>query len=193
LQTKMFDMATDGTGFALVIPPKSEIYKGLNASKGTSPIWYENLRPGFLFDSMLVRGLEMDDLYSVISETTTEEDKASKRLMTQPEYILNVVRRKPNSQELYPVRVVHIHRADLLPYEQDLYDDQGNMETQIFYSAWQDYGGTKYPSAITLKRPLGDYPFELKVTVERISPNTPLTNDQFQEELPEGYKTIELK
>jgi hypothetical protein len=191
VQTKMFDMATDGTNFTLVVPPKSLVFTGLNASKGTSLNWYENLRPGFLFDAMIVRGLAPDDLYSVISQTITEQNPKTKRLISMPEYVLNIVRRRPNSQELYPVRVIHFRRTDLLPYEQDLYDDTGRLETQVNYGPYQDFNGTTYPSTITLKRPLENY--QLSATIERVTLNTPLTNEQFHEDIPDGYKKVELK
>jgi hypothetical protein len=192
VQTKMFDMASDGKTFTLVIPPKDLAYKGQSNSKGTSPNWYENLRPGPLFDSMVVRGLDPEDLYSVISETITEEDKVSKRLRLEPEYILNIVRRKANSQELYPVRVIHFHREDLLPYQQDMYDDQGTLATQVIYGAYKDFDGTKYPSTVTLKQPLYDY--ELTMSVVRVAYNTTaVTNEMFQESVPDGYKKIDLK
>jgi hypothetical protein len=191
LQTKMFDLASDGNRFTLVIPPKSEYYQDLNARKGTSPKWYENLRPDPLFNAMVVRGLDKDDFYSTISETTTVEDPANKRLLMEPQYILNIVRRKADSQELYPVRVVHFRREDLLPNEQDLYDDKGSLETQIFYGAYKDFEGTRYPGTVTLKRPQDEY--QLVMTVERVTANPALTNDMFQVEIPEGYKKQDLK
>jgi hypothetical protein len=191
LQTKMFDLASDGTRFTLVIPPKSEYYQDLNARKGTSAKWYENLRPDPLFNAMVVRGLDKDDFYSSISETTTVQDTANKRLLMEPQYILNIGRRKADSQELYPVRVVHFRREDLLPYEQDLYDDKGSLETQIFYGASKDFEGTRYPGTVTLKRPQDEY--QLVMTVERVTANPALTDDMFQVEIPEGYKKQDLK
>jgi hypothetical protein len=191
LQTKMFDLASDGTRFTLVIEPKSIYFQDLNARKGHSPNWYENLRPGPLFDAMVVRGLDKDDLYSVISQIVTVEDTAHKRLLAEPEYVLNIQRQKPNSQELLPVRVVHFHREDLLPYEQDLYDDQGALETQVIYGAYRDFDGVRYPGTITLKRPQDEY--QLVMTVMTVNANPPLTDDMFQEEIPEGYKKQELK
>jgi hypothetical protein len=191
LQTKMFDLASDGTHFTLVIFPKSIYFQDLNARKGNSPNWYENLRPGPLFDAMVVRGLDKEDLYSVITQTVTVEDPAHKRLLAEPEYVLNIQRQKPNSHELYPVRVIHIHREDLMPYEQDLYDDKGNLETQVIYGPYKDFGGAQYPSTITLKRPQEEY--QLVMTVQSLNANPPLTDDQFHEEIPEGYKKQELK
>ena len=191
VQTTMFDLASDGKSFTLLIPPKSKAYQGLNASKGTSPNWYENLRPSPLFSAMVVKGLNADELYSVTSDSSTEEDTAKKRLLQHPEYILNIVRRKPDSQELYPVRVVTFHREDLLPYEQDLYDEAGVLQTQVLYNNYQQYEGLNYPSKITLKRPQEEY--ELVMTVERVTPNPTLTDDQFQAKIPTDYAVVELK
>ena len=191
LQTKMFDLGSDGTHFTLLIPPHSIYFQDLNARKGNSLNWYENLRPGPLFDAMVVRGLNKDDLYSVISQTVTMEDTANKRLLAEPEYVLNIQRQKPNSQELYPVRVIHIHREDLMPYEQDLYDDDGILETQVIYGPYKNFDGAKYPSTITLKRPQEEY--QLVMTVLTLNSNPPLTDDMFREEIPEGFKKQELK
>ena len=55
------------------------------------------------------------------------------------------MRSKPGSQELEPVRIVIFHREDLLPYQQDLYDADGNLETQVFYSKYTKYGNNLYP------------------------------------------------
>ena len=184
VQTMLFDLGSDGNRFTLVVAPKNTAYQGLNASKGTSVNWYENLRPDPLFNAMVVRGLEKDELFSVISESITEEDVANKRLMLHPEYELSIVRRKPDSQELYPVRVVHFHREDLLPYEQDLYDDKGTLETQVIYGPYGDFDGTKYPGKITLKRPHDEY--QLVMTVERVTSNPTLKDDQFQVTIPPG-------
>ena len=184
VQTTMFDLASDGTNFTLMVPPKNKAYKGLNVSKGKSPNWYENLRPGFLFSAMVVRGISANELYAVTAETITENDAANKHLMVRPEYVLTVLHRTDGSQALAPVRVIHFHREDLLPYEQDLYDEKGNLETQVLYGAYQDYNGLQYPETITLRRPQEEY--QLVMTVERVTANPPLNDDQFHVKIPEG-------
>jgi hypothetical protein len=191
VQTPLFDLASDGTRFTLVVAPKSKAYQGLNASKGTSPNWYENLRPEPIFSAMVVRGLNPDELYSVTSDSSIEEDRANKHLLLHPEYILNIVRRKPDSQELFPMRVVTFRREDLLPYEQDLYDDSGVLQTQVIYGNYKDFDGTRYPATISLKRPQEEY--ELVMTVERVTANPTLTDDQFQVKIPPDYTIQTLK
>ena len=191
VQTTIFNLASDGTNFTVTIPPKSVYYQGLNASVGHSPNWYENLRPGFLFNAMVVRGLAPDERYSVISESITEEDAANKRLLIRPEYVLNIVRPKANSQELYEVRVIRFHREDLLPYQQDLYNENGVLQTQVIYGAYKDYDGYQYPSTITLKRPQDET--QLVMSVERVTYNPALTDDQFKLTIPPNYTRQELK
>ncbi len=190
VQTTMFDLGSDGKTFTLIVPPKNKAYTGENDNKGTSPVWYENLRPGPFFIAMVVRGLEPDELYSVISDSSTEPDPATKRLRLHPEYILNVQRRKPGSQQLIPVRTVTFRREDLQPYEQDLYDDNGILQTQVIYSAYQDFDHAKYPSHIVMKRPQEEY--QVSMTVVRVNQSTALTDDQFQVKIPEGMPVIHL-
>jgi len=191
LGTRMFDMASDGKNFSLFIPSKNLAVKGLDAVKKKSPNQMENFRPGFFLDAMVVRGLEPDDLYAVVADTETVEDKARKHLFTVPEYVLSISRSKPGTHELTPVRVITFHRDDLMPYQQDLYDSNGNLETVVDYANYQDYDSVRYPSTIIIKRPLEEY--QLVLTVESIKENMTLTDDQFQIKIPEGTKIKTLE
>jgi outer membrane lipoprotein-sorting protein len=105
-------------------------------------------------------------------------------LFLVPEYKLTIMRAKPGSHEKTPLRVITFHRDDLMPYEQDVYDEHGNVETQITYSSYTDFGDNHYPSTVKIKRPQED--FEILLTVEKVTVNQPLTDDQFQIRIPEG-------
>jgi len=189
--TRMFDMVSDGKNFTLWIPSRNKAVKGSNVLKKKSLSQVENMRPGFFLDALVVRGLEPDDLYAVTADTSTEEDAARKHFYTVPEYILSIMRRKPGSQQLTPVRVVTFHREDLMPYQQDLYDAEGNLETQVFYSHYSDFGTSRYPSSVTIKRPLEGY--QIVLTVDKIVENMALTDDQFQIKVPEGTEIQRLE
>jgi outer membrane lipoprotein-sorting protein len=191
LGVKAFDTASDGKNFTLYMPTKNKAVKGSNALKKKSVNPFENLRPGFFFDALAVQGLEPDDFYSVTADTETLEDAARKHLYLVPEYILSITRRKPGSQKETPVRVVTFHRDDLQPYQQDIYDSDGNLETQVFYSAYQDFGSSKYPSKVTIKRPLEE--LEIVLSVEDVKKNQTLTDDQFVVKLPEGTEIQQLE
>jgi hypothetical protein len=191
LGVKAFDMASDGTDFTLSVPLKGKAFKGSNSLKKKSANAIENMRPGFFFDAMVVRGLDPDDLYSVVADSETIEDAERKHLYTVPEYVLSISRRKGDSRQLTPVRVVTFHRDDLLPYQQDLYDSDGNLETQVNYANYRDFESGKYPSTIVIKRPLEEY--QVVLNVEDVKENQTLTDDQFVVKVPEGTETQQLE
>jgi hypothetical protein len=193
LGMRAFDMASDGVEFTsfLHLPSGSKFVKGSNTLKKKSANQMENLRPGFFFDALAVHGLEPDDLYTVTADTITVEDAARKHFSLVPEYILSISRRKPGSQQLTPVRVITFHRDDLQPYQQDLYDGEGNLETQVLYSSYQDFGTGRYPAKVTIKRPLEE--LEIVMSVDEVKENVPLTDDQFQIKIPEGAQIQRLE
>jgi len=187
---KIFDMASDGASFTLVMPTKNTAIQGLNTvtQKSANPL--ENLRPDFFLDAIVVRGLSSDDEYMVTNDTVTVEDAAKKHLYDVPEYILNVMHRK-NENEHLAERVVTIHRDDMLPYEQEIYDNSGNLETVISYSNYADFTAGRYPSKVTIKRPQEG--IQLVLTVVRVDENVDLPADQFEVKVPEGTKVQTLK
>lgn len=189
--TRMFDMVSDGSNFTLYIPSRSLAYKGPNALNKKSAKDIENMRPGFFFDALVVRGLTPDNFYSVTADTETVEDASKKHLFEVPEYVLAITRHNGDSHRDTPVRVVTFHRDDLLPYQQDLYDRQGNLETQVFYSKYTNFNGSKYPSTVTIKRPLEGV--QIVLTVQKVVENMPLTDDQFQIKIPDGTRIQNLE
>jgi outer membrane lipoprotein-sorting protein len=192
--TRAFDMVSDGTNFTLYVPSKNKAVKGSNSLKKKSLNQMENMRPGFFFDAMVVRGLEKDDYYSVTADTETVEDAAKKHLYTVPEYVLSIMHHKPGSQELEPVRVVTFTRDNLQPYQQDIYDKEGNLETQVNYADYRQYDSGLYPSKVTIKRPLEEYQIVLTVgSVKENQKDPPLTDDQFQIKVPEGTEIQKLE
>jgi hypothetical protein len=104
------------------------------------------------------------------------------------------MRRKAESMQFTPERVVVFHRDDLLPYEQDIYDAEGNLETQVYYSNYQDFGTSQYPSRVEIKLPM--YELGVVLTVDKVTENLqnpPLTSDSFELKIPEGTKIQPLE
>jgi len=178
----MFDMASDGSNFTLYIPSKKIAYKGSNTVKKKSTNWFENIRPDFFLDALVVKGLDPDDYYSVTTDQETIEDSAKKHLFLVPEYVLSITRHVPGSHHDQPVRVITFHRDDLLPYEQDMYDADGNPESHVTYANYQDFGSGKYPSIVTIKRPQDNS--QIVLTVENVTNNVELPEDQFKVNIP---------
>ena len=182
---KMFDMASDGKNFILYVPSRNIAYKGSNKVTKRSPNSLENMRPDFFLDALVVQGLNPnEDYYSVTTDSETVEDAAKKHLYFVPEYVLSITRHIPGSHQDKPVRVITFHRDDLLPYEQDMYDDDGNPETHVSYANYQDFGTGKYPSTVTIKRPKENS--QIVLTVEAVTKNVNLPPDQFVVEVPPG-------
>lgn len=186
---RVFDMASDGKTFTLLVPPKNKAIKGSNSVVRKSENQLENLRPGFFFDAMIVRGLDEDNFYSVTADTETIEDTAKKHLYLMPEYVLAIARHGSSRRDI-PVRVVTFHRDDLLPYNQDLYDSHGNLESQVTYSSYRQFDGSIYPTKVIIKRPLEG--IQILLTVEKIEKNVPLKEEQFQVKIPEGTEIQNL-
>ena len=180
---KIFDMASDGQHFTLVMPTKNVAIEGSNTVTEKSTNSLENLRPDFFLNAIIVPGLDADDEYMVAGDTETVEDADKKHLYLEPEYILSVMRRRTGREHL-PVRVVTFHRDDLLPYDEDIYDANGNVETQISYSNYTDYNSAKYPSKVTIKRPQEG--IQIVLSVIRVEENVDLPASQFQVAIPDG-------
>jgi outer membrane lipoprotein-sorting protein len=178
--TRAFDMVSDGKDFTLWIPSKNKAFKGTNSLKKKSANPLENLRPDFFLDAMVVRGLEPDDLYAVVSDSETIEDAARKHLFYVPEYTLSISRGRPGSRQLKPVRVITFRRDDLLPYQQDIFDSEGNLETQVFYSEYRDFGASKYPTTVVIKRPLEEV--QVILTIDKVVENQQLTDDEWHKQ-----------
>ncbi len=187
---KIFDMTSNGSHFTLVMPTKNTVIEGPNTvtEKSANPL--ENLRPNFFLNALVVRGLSPDNEYMMTNDTETVEDAAKKHLYTMPEYILNVMHPKAG-REIQAERVITFHRDDMLPYDQDIYDSQGNLETQISYGNYADFSAGKYPSKVTIKCPQAG--IQLVLTVERVEENVDLPSKQFDVDIPQGTQIRNLK
>src|SRR5580692_11977843 len=180
---EVFDMASDGSRFTLVIPHDNMAFEGPNTVKEKSPNPLLNLRPDFFLDAIAVRGLDPGNEYMVEGDSETIEDPSRKHLYIEQEYTLSVMQPKEGPEKL-PLRVITFHRDDMLPYDQDVYDSDGNLETQVRYSNYVEFGAVKYPSKITIKRPQEG--IQLVLTVDDVQENVPVTDDQFQVKIPDG-------
>lgn len=191
IRTKAFDLASDGNRFKLVVPPKNLAYEGPTTLSKPSKNQMENLRPSVFLDSMLIHRVDADELYTVTAMSITAVDEKRKTLLEIPEYELSLFQRHPEGNELKKLRVIRFHREDLLPYEQDIYDEKGNLVTQVAYSEYQLFGTTSFPGTIVITRPLESG--RITLTIQKVVSNQALTDDQFELKFPEGVpvKTLE--
>jgi len=179
-----FEMATNGDSFKLWIPSRNKVFEGSNAVTKESSNPLENFRPSVFADSLLVGCISPDDLVTLTSEARTELDAKSKQPTIQPDYDLTVVRRKGNSQELIPERVIHFNRTDLHVYQEDMYDTKGTIQTTAIYGPMQAFGQQNFPGTVTIKRPLEE--LQILITIQKLTVNLAISDDKFELKTPEA-------
>ena len=190
--SKLMDMVTDGKSFTIVIPPRSRAITGSNAISAPSSNPLENLRPSLFSDAFLIRSAGKEELVSLVSDDRIyQPDINRKYVVDEPEYDLGIYRGMAGSSELKTQRVIHIGRATLLPYQQDIYDGQGQLVTVVSYDNYKLFGKTTFPSRITIQRPLDR--LKLALTVTQLAVNQTLDDDQFETpKIPASYQLQKL-
>jgi outer membrane lipoprotein-sorting protein len=191
VRTQALDLVSDGQNFKLYIPPRKRAIVGSNTLTTTSKNGLENLRPDVFFDSMFIQGPEQDEIMSMTTDIRViESGKKKKDLIEEPAYALQILKR-PEGTQARTLRVIHINSTDLLPYQQDIYDKEGHVVTKAYYSSYQFYGNTPFPSKIIIERPRDHY--SLTVMITKLTLNGKLDDDQFELKIPEGISIETLK
>ncbi len=189
VRTRLFDMASDGNTFKLWIPPKNELIEGPNAVTKESSNAFENMRPYIFFDSLLIRKIGPEDMLSMTADSDTTVNPKTKKLEVRPEYLLNVMRQQGDSHVLLAERVIEFNRLDLRPVGEDIYDQNGQIQTQTIYGPLQKFGTQLFPGTITIKRPLEQY--QIVLSIQKLRVNLPLNDEQF--ELTGVPQTVKVK
>ncbi len=200
LRTHAFDLASDGANFKLYIPYKNKAIVGSNAVSQKSANAIENLRPGVFFDSVLVPAIQPDRL--VFLTTGSRVTGSGKIKVETPEYNLNVMLPAPQKSEepepgkapvrvIQAQRIIHFDRTTLLPDGQDTYNAAGAVETSVRYGPYQHFGNALFPGVITIERPLEEY--QITITIQKLTVNQTLNDDQFQLTIPANVPTQHLK
>jgi outer membrane lipoprotein-sorting protein len=184
LGSQALDMVSDGKTWKLWIPPKKVAMTGTSEVADSSQHGLEGLRPKVIFDSLLVRGLSPDQVVDLTQDSRILPDPQDKKqLIEEPDYELTILE-PPQGRIAHTLRVVHIGRSTLLPYQQDIYDENGHVVTQAFYSNYQIFGEIQFPMKIQIKRPQDQY--GLTITISKLTLNQKLEDDQFELKFPEG-------
>jgi outer membrane lipoprotein-sorting protein len=194
LGSSALDMVSNGTTFTLkhATAGHGDVWiQGSNTVTTPSKNGLENLRPPVFFDSLLVPGVAEDE-YVSLSESTRVLAAKSKHqpAIEEPDYLLEVLK-KSEGNTLHLERLVHFSRITLLPFQQDIYNDKGQIETTATYDKYQDFNGIQFPMQINISRPLDEYSLKLQVT--KVTLNQSLENDQFELKVPAGVKVQEMQ
>jgi hypothetical protein len=191
VRNRAFDMVSDGDKFELSIPPKNRFITGNAQVTKPSGNSLENLRPQVIYEALLMPAIDQKDEIAVIEEGVQQvEDPKEHKMVTQANYHLLVLRRgEHDSWHLY--RKIYFSRADLQPYRQSIYNDDGAMVTDAVYSSPKNYEGVLFPSLIEIERPQEEYNIAIKML--KLTMNAPLKPEQFHLEVPSGAMVTELK
>ena len=194
VRTHAFDLASDGKTFKLVIPPKSRAIVGSNTVTKPSSNALENLRPDIFLDSVLVKSITPERLVYLTS--TSEIRRDGEKLVETPEYQLLIgedVQEDTRVQVrvIRPTRVIRFSRLTLLPIGQDIYGQDGAVETHVEYGPYKQFGTTHMPGSIVIQRPRESY--QITISVQKVVVNQPLGDEQFALKIPADYKVQTLQ
>lgn len=187
------DMVSDGQTFTLKRASSHGTVWMQGTDKVTTPSknGLENLRPAVFLDSLLVPGVKPEELVTMTeSSRVLQQDLHHKTETVEPDYNLTVLKRT-DGNVLHVQRVVRINRVTMLPYQQDIYDDKGEIVTQATYEDYQTHGGQQFPAVITIRRPLDEY--SLKIDVTKLTLNEAFEADQFELTIPAGTTVQKLQ
>ena len=192
--SRALDMVSNGDTFTLVHATggHGDVWiEGNNTVATPSKNGLENLRPPVFFDSLLVPGVMPDEWVSLSEATRVLQPSVKHQpAIEEPDYTLAVLK-KSKGNMLQLERVVHFSRITLLPFQQDIYDDKGQVVTSAMYDKYQDFNGIQFPMLIDIRRPLDEY--ELKLQVTKVTLNQPLANDQFELKIPPGVTVKQMQ
>jgi hypothetical protein len=189
--SRAIDMVSDGKAFKMLItfPTLNCAIVGSDqsppAQKGLA-----SLRPAIILDSLLIQGLQPDQVVSMTQDTwTPPQPKNKKGIVEDPDYDIEFLS-QPQGQSAHTLRVVHIDRVNLLPWQQDIYNADGKVVTQAFYNSYRKFGDINFPTKIVIQRPLDD--LGLTITVSKATFNQNLAEDEFKLDIPEAIPTTNM-
>lgn len=179
------DMVSDGKDFKLLIPPKSKAIVGSDQEVAApSKNGLENLRPYIIRDALLVPPVLPEELVTLTQDSRILPAAPGKKELTEePDYDLTVSRIKTGNV-LETVRVVHISRVTMKPYQQDVYDQAGRLVTMVTYANYTRFGNIDIPMSILVSRPIDQY--SLQITINKLTLNQQLDNEQFVLKIPDN-------
>jgi outer membrane lipoprotein-sorting protein len=188
VRNRAFDMVSDGDQFKLYVPAKNKFYIGSAQVTRPSANPLENLRPQVIYNALLLPEIDKDEVAVLENDTENIVDQKTKKLVEQPDYVINIIRR--SGDNWYLARKIIFERVHLVPHRQIIFDVNGNVATEATYQIYQDYNGVSFPNVIEINRPQEEY--TIRLTVDKMTINDPLRDDQFALQQPPGSQLVNL-
>jgi len=189
VRNRAFDMVSDGKEFKLWIPPKNRFVTGRNdveTPNAKQPL--ESVRPQSLYEAILIREIDPENEIAVLENGYETVLDAKRHRVEQPDYEIVVVKKAKKAWFLS--RKIVFSRTDLKIHRQFMYDENGNLATDVRYGEYKDYGGVDFPVQTEIERPQEEY--DITLNIVKLEFNKPLTDDQFALEQPPGAEVVRL-
>lgn len=189
VRNKAFDMVSDGDQFKLSIPARNKFYIGHNNIVHPGGSTLESLRPQVIYSALLLPDMDPDNDIAVLEDSKEDIYDAKKaRILEKPDYVIDLVHHAGGNW--YLARKIVFDRTNLMVHEQIIYNPDGAVATEAIYQVYQDYSGVSFPSVIEIKRPQEEY--SIRLTVDKLTINETLRDDQFALQQPPGSQLIDL-
>jgi outer membrane lipoprotein-sorting protein len=189
VRNRAFDMVSDGKEFKLWIPPKNRFVVGRNDVVTPNPKQpFENVRPQNIYEALLIRAIDPEKEIAVLENGFETVLDAKRHQYQQPDYELVVIRKRDSGWHLS--RKVIFSRTDLKPHRQLIYDEKGEVVTDVRYGDYNDYDGISFPKQTEIERPQEEY--DITLNIVKLDLNKPLTDDQFELQQPAGAEVVRL-
>jgi len=189
VRNKAFDIVSDGQQFKLSIPATNKFFVGHNDVIEGSESPLDTLRPQAIYDALLLQGVNPENEVAVLEDSTEMVvDKQTHKLVYQPNYVLDVVRKTNKGWTL--ARKVVFDRTNLVPHRQVIFDEHGKPVTDASYQVFKDYDGVQFPGYIDIKRPQEEY--DIRLFMVKLAINQTINEDQFGLDQPAGSILVNL-
>ena len=189
VRNRAFDMVSDGKEFKLWIPPKNRFVTGRNDVETSNPKQpLESVRPQNLYEAILIREIDPENEIAVLENGYETVVDSKKHRVEQPDYEIVVV--KKGKKAWFLSRKIIFSRTDLKIHRQFMYDENGNLATDVRYGEYKDYDGINFPVQTEIERPQEEY--DITLNIVKLEFNKPLTDDQFALEQPPGAEVVRL-
>jgi outer membrane lipoprotein-sorting protein len=141
------------------------------------------IRASHILDAIFLKTIPPQDPDIRIAKTEEEDENAK--------YYVVEVYRDDTSRRLHPLRKFWIERAGLTISRQRIYNDSGQIVSEISYSDTAQYEEFAMPRKINIERPLDGYTLELEFKEWII--NSDIKDEAFELQPLPGMKVIRFK
>jgi outer membrane lipoprotein-sorting protein len=146
------------------------------------------VRPQNLYEAILIREIDPENEIAVLENGYETVLDSKRHRVEQPDYEVVVVKR--GKKGWFLSRKIVFSRTDLKPHRQFIYDENGNLATDVRYGEYKDYDGTNFPVQIEIERPQEEY--DITLNMVKLEFNKPMTDDQFALSQPPGAEVVRL-